>query len=111
MWADPLRHALGGARQVKQGARSVMRREEGHGGEDSYMTVYQRGCFAMGVADGVYMWRTQVRRGWYRTAHTPGRGGAVASWGRTNRDVGVDGRIWRVAAGLSLDVDGNARCR
>jgi hypothetical protein len=48
-------------RQVKQGARSVMRREEGHGGEDSYMNVCHQGSFAMGVADGVYMWRTQVR--------------------------------------------------
>lgn len=47
--------------QVKQGARSVMRREEGHGGEDSYMNVCHQGSFAMGVADGVYMWRTQVR--------------------------------------------------
>jgi len=38
-----------------------MRREEGHGGEDSYMNVCHQGNFALGVADGVYMWRTQVR--------------------------------------------------
>mmetsp|Transcript_29152 Transcript_29152/g.56011 ORF Transcript_29152/g.56011 Transcript_29152/m.56011 type:complete len:519 (+) Transcript_29152:156-1712(+) len=44
--------------KVKDGARSVLRREVGHGGEDAYFNIQQNGVYVMGVADGVYMWRT-----------------------------------------------------
>jgi len=45
--------------KVKDGARSVLRKESGYGGEDAYFAIEHEGASALGVADGVYMWRLQ----------------------------------------------------
>ena len=44
--------------KVRSGVKSHVRREEGHAGEDAYF-VLRGGQHALGVADGVYLWRDQ----------------------------------------------------
>jgi protein phosphatase PTC7 len=45
--------------KVATGAKGVNRKGAGHGGEDSYFYAGNRnGIYALGVADGVYEWRT-----------------------------------------------------
>ena len=43
-------------KKVQQGIRGAVLREEGHAGEDAYF-VLRGGQHAIGVADGVYLWR------------------------------------------------------
>ncbi|KAK9827711.1 hypothetical protein WJX81_003442 [Elliptochloris bilobata] len=63
--AKPLAVATGAAalphpEKVEVGARAVSRRNEGWAGEDAYFCAAGRnGMVGLGVADGVYMWKTQ----------------------------------------------------
>lgn len=51
--------ALPHPEKVAAGAKGVNRKGAGHGGEDSYFYAGNRnGIYALGVADGVYEWRT-----------------------------------------------------
>ena len=46
------------AEKTREGTRSVMGKEGGHGGEDAYFIIKgPDGKVGMGVADGVYLWR------------------------------------------------------
>ena len=62
--AKPLTVRCGGAAvphpdKIKAGSRGVATATSGHAGEDAYFVAANAGLVALGVSDGVYMWRTQ----------------------------------------------------
>jgi len=76
--------------KMKEGARAVMRRTHGHGGEDAYFSV--RGpdnVIGMGIADGVYLWRWQgIDAGEYSRALMSSAADALSS-GIMNRPTAM----------------------
>jgi len=78
------------ADKMKEGARAMIRRTHGHGGEDAYFSV--RGpddVIGMGIADGVYLWRWQgIDAGEYSRALMSSAASALQS-GMMNRPSAI----------------------